>query len=67
MKSKKVRLTATVNGKPFKLDTKIVDDNTIEILTRGDQQVKVTVRENPKRGKERLMERGFCPRCPFPL
>ena len=54
MKSKKVRLTATVNGKPFKLDTKIVDDNTIEILTRGDQQVKVTVRENPKGEKKDL-------------
>ena len=49
MRNKKVVLTAMVDGKPQKLKYRVVDDNTIEILERGRKQVKVTVKEAPKK------------------
>ncbi|MDE5773806.1 MAG: cell surface protein SprA, partial [Muribaculaceae bacterium] len=52
LKSKKVKLRATANGKPIKLDTKVIDDNKIEILTRGKTNIKVTVMEDKKDPKQ---------------
>ncbi len=44
LKNKKAKITATtLNGQPFELETRIVDDNNIEILTRSRRQIKVKV------------------------
>ncbi len=48
LKTKKIRFNATADGKPIRLETKVIDENTVEILTRGSQQVKITVREDTK-------------------
>ncbi len=48
LKTKKVKVSAVVNNKPFPLETKIVDENSIEILTKGKQNIKLTVREDLK-------------------
>ncbi len=52
LKTKKVKIRATANGKPFTLKTRVVDDNTIEILSRGTQNLKVTVTEDKKESKK---------------
>ena len=54
LKTKKIKLTALADGKPMKLETKIVDENTVDILTRGTQQIKLTIRENPKGEKKNV-------------
>ena len=54
LKTKKVKLVAMAGNKPFKVETKVVDDNTVEILTRGSQQIKVTVREDKKADKKNI-------------
>ncbi len=51
LKTKKVKFNATSNGKPIKLDTKIIDDNKIEILSKGKTNIKVTVMEDKKESK----------------
>ena len=51
LKNKKVKLTATQGGNPIKLETKIVDENNIEILTRGTANIKVTVTETKPKGE----------------
>ncbi len=51
LKNKKVRLTATIGGRVVKLNTRVVDENTIEILDRGPREVKITVTEQ-KKGNE---------------
>lgn len=57
MKTKNVHVSAKQNNKVFPLRTKVIDENKIEILTRGDQIVDLLVRERraPKKtdwGKE---------------
>ena len=52
LKTKKVKIRATSNGKPFALKTKIVDDNKIEILNKGTNNLKVTVTEDKKEAKK---------------
>ena len=52
LKSKKVKLRATAAGKTITLKTRIVDDNTIEILDKGKTNLKVTVTEDKKNDKE---------------
>ncbi len=51
LKTKKVKFRATSNGKPIKLETKIIDDNKIEILSKGKANIKVTVTEDKKESK----------------
>lgn len=46
LKTKKIKFAAVANGQPKKLNFKIIDENTVEILDRGSQTVKITVREN---------------------
>ncbi len=55
MKNKDVKITATNGGNPFKLETRVVDENTIEILTRGSHSVSVTVREAEKKEKKNIL------------
>ena len=48
LKNKDVKINATLNNKPFRLQTKVVDENTIEILNRGVSTIKLNVTENKK-------------------
>ena len=54
LKTKKVKFTAEVDGKPKKLNYKVVDENTIEILDKGGDNVKVIVRENIKEERQTI-------------
>lgn len=53
LKVKKVRITTTTpGGQPLQIDTKQLDDTRIEVLTRGEQNVKFViteVKEQPKK------------------
>ena len=51
LKTKKVKFKATSNGKPVTLQTRIVDDNKIEILSKGRTNIKVTVTEDKKESR----------------
>jgi cell surface protein SprA len=45
-------VTTTTSGQPIKIETRKVDENTLEVLTHGDQNVKFTVievKEEPKK------------------
>ena len=55
LKTKDLKATATQNGRPIKLETKVVDENTIEILNRGTGSIKLLVREEPKEEKKSSM------------
>lgn len=46
LKTKKIKFSAIANGKPTKLNYKILDDNTVEILDRGSNSYKITVKED---------------------
>lgn len=53
LKAKKVKITARgANNNIIKLDTKVIDDNTIEILTSGNNTVKLTIVEDKKEDKK---------------
>lgn len=54
LKTKKLKINALEGGKPFKIETRIIDDNTIEILTRGTNNIKLTVREDKKEPKNTI-------------
>ena len=42
LKNKKVKVSATtLGGQPFPIETRVIDDNSVEILTRGNRQIKV--------------------------
>lgn len=49
LKNKNVRITATLNDKPYKLETKVKDENTIEILNKGVSTLKLTIQEDRKK------------------
>ncbi|MCM1377210.1 MAG: cell surface protein SprA [Clostridium sp.] len=48
LKTKKVKFKATINGRAVSLKTRIVDENKIEVLTKGKSNIKVTVTEDKK-------------------
>lgn len=52
LKTTKLKMTGILNGKPIALETKVIDDNTIEILNRAKGTVKLTIREDKKEPKE---------------
>ncbi len=53
LKVKKVRVSGTTtDGKPIKIDFKTVDDNTIEVLNRGDKNIKFTIQEIKEEAKK---------------
>lgn len=56
LRTKKLKISATSNGKPFAIETRIVDDNNIEILNRGTQNIKLVITENNKEKKNFLKE-----------
>ena len=52
LRNKKVKVSAaTLDGKPFRISHKVIDPNNIEILTRGDSNIRITVREIPAKNK----------------
>ncbi|MCH5241084.1 MAG: cell surface protein SprA [Muribaculaceae bacterium] len=52
LKTKDIKVNATQNGKPIKLETKVVDENTVEILNKGTGSIKLIVREEEKQEKK---------------
>ncbi|MBD5343342.1 MAG: cell surface protein SprA [Bacteroides sp.] len=53
LKVKKVRVTAsTPSGQPVKVETRQVDDSSIEVLTRGEQNVKFVITEVKEQEKK---------------
>lgn len=46
LNTKKLRVTAMVDGQPRKLNYKVKDANTIQITDTGSQQVKLTIRQD---------------------
>lgn len=57
LRSRKVRIVATtIDGKPFVVRTKVVDQNQVEVLTRGDQNLKFVVTEVLKDDRSFLRE-----------
>ena len=55
LKTKDVSITGMKNNRPIKLETKVIDENTIEILNRDKGSVKLTVREVQKEEKKSVM------------
>lgn len=49
LNTKTIKVTAEKGGKRLPLETKIIDENTIEILNRSDDNIKLTVEEQRKR------------------
>ncbi|WP_300300112.1 cell surface protein SprA [uncultured Muribaculum sp.] len=59
LRNRKVKVTAaTTDGKPFPVSTRVKDLNTVEVLTRGDQNIKFTVIEVLKDDKSIWREIG---------
>ena len=59
LRTTKVKVTAaTPDGKPFAIRTKVVDGNNVQVLTRGDQNIKFTVLEVLKEKKSVWREMG---------
>lgn len=54
LRTRSVRVTAVdaVSGRLRRIDTRVVDDNTVEILTHGDDNLRITVTEQKQ--KERV-------------
>ncbi len=49
LRAKKVKVTAvTTDGKPIVVKTRPIDQNSIEVLTKGDQNIKFTIVEDLK-------------------
>jgi len=46
LRNKKVKVSATTtDGKPFQIRTRVIDANSIEVLNRGDDNLKLTIEE----------------------
>ena len=59
LRNKKVKITAkTTDGKPFVFKHRVVDLNTVEVLTQGDQNIKFTIEEILKDEKSIWREIG---------
>lgn len=54
LKTKNVLVSATVNGKRIKVNSRVVDENSVEILNRGSDIINLVVRENPKKDKKKF-------------
>ena len=55
LKTKKIKLTATVTGKPVKLEYQVVDENSINITSRMKKNVKILITE----AKEEQQKKNF--------
>jgi cell surface protein SprA len=55
LKTKSVKIVAMSGSNPVKLETKIIDENKVEILTRGDKQLKLTITEVKKKEEKNAL------------
>lgn len=52
LRNKKLKVSATtLDGKPFKVTHRVIDANNIAILTRGNQNLKISIQEAPMEQK----------------
>ncbi len=60
LRSKKIKITAVdaKDNKPVRVETKIIDNNSIEVLTRGEQNLKFQITEVLKEEKNLAREIG---------
>ena len=59
LRTKKVKVTATTtDGTPFAVKTRVVDQNNVEVLTRGDQNIKFVVTEQQNSDKSFMQNLG---------
>lgn len=59
LRTKKIKVTAvTVDGKPFAVKSRPIDQNSVEILTRGDDNIKFTVTEVLKEERPLMRDIG---------
>ena len=59
LRNKKIKVTATTTkGQPFKVVTRVIDANQIEVKTRGDQNIKFTIIEQLEEDKNIWKELG---------
>lgn len=59
LRNKKVKVVAkTTDGKPFVVKTRPIDANSVEVLTRGDKNIKFTITEILKEEKSIWKEIG---------
>lgn len=56
LKTKKVKVTAMAGNRPMRLQTRVIDENRLEILNRGDQNIKLTVTQQNKDDKPNLLK-----------
>ncbi|MGM9803209.1 MAG: cell surface protein SprA [Muribaculaceae bacterium] len=57
LKTKKLKVSAmTTEGKPMSVQTRVIDDNSIEVLNRGEMNVKFTITEVTKEEKNFFSE-----------
>ncbi|MCM1291798.1 MAG: cell surface protein SprA [Prevotella sp.] len=56
LKTKKIKFNATVNGAPTRLQYRIVDENNIEITSKGSSNIKVTIKEDKKESKNTIFK-----------
>jgi len=55
LRTEKVKISGTrTDGTPVALETRVIDNNSVEILTRGEQTVKFTVTEVLKSDKKNI-------------
>ena len=52
LNAKDIKLSATRNGKPFPIESKTIDENTVEILTKATGSIKLLIREDKKEEKK---------------
>lgn len=59
LRTKKIKVTAvTVDGKPFVVKSRPIDQNSVEILTRGEDNIKFTVTEVLKEERPLMRDIG---------
>ncbi len=59
LRTKKIKVTAvTVDGKPFAVKSRPIDQNSVEILTRGEDNIKFTVTEVLKEERPLMRDIG---------
>lgn len=59
LRTKKIKVTAvTVDGKPFAVKSRPIDQNSVEILTRGDDNIKFTITEVLKEERPLMRDIG---------
>jgi len=59
LRTKKVKVTAAIpDGTPHPVQTRVVDNNSVEVLTKGDQTLKFTITEDLRENKNIWSEIG---------